>query len=75
MNREPVIKLPPIQGGNTMSEEDAVQVVTVYKCTCQRCGHEWIARESPPGTCAKCRNPNWRTPRKARKSNKTKSCG
>lgn len=43
------------------------------KLVCQRCGHgadasnPWIQRgENPPQTCARCKNPYWAIPRRAK---------
>ena len=35
-------------------------------CTCERCGHVWVARsKTPPAACASCKRAQWRTPRPA----------
>jgi len=32
---------------------------------CDRCGHEWLSRDSDtPIRCAKCKSPYWNKPRK-----------
>ena len=34
---------------------------------CDRCGHEWVPRDSPesePRVCPKCKSPYWNKPRK-----------
>ena len=32
---------------------------------CDRCGHEWLSRDSDtPLRCAKCKSPYWNKPRK-----------
>ncbi len=38
--------------------------VTLY--TCERCGHDWIARRrgERPRVCAKCKSAYWDVPRK-----------
>ncbi len=39
--------------------------IKVWECTCERCGHRWIARnEKLPMTCARCRSPYWNRKRK-----------
>lgn len=41
---------------------DFMRVIEVNEYTCQRCGAVWIGRkEKHPVSCAKCRNPNWKT--------------
>jgi len=43
----------------------AVEKITVLKCKCERCGHEWITRtEEMPKVCPKCKSPYWNVPRK-----------
>jgi predicted Zn-ribbon and HTH transcriptional regulator len=37
--------------------------VTVYLCTCERCGYEWESMLTEPKRCASCRNPNWNIPK------------
>ena len=50
-----------MKGGVELMEEE----ILIKKCTCERCGHQWIPRiEETPGTCAKCRSPYWNRPRK-----------
>jgi len=42
-----------------------MEAVTVYRYTCQRCGHVWQARKpTPPTVCPTCKSPYWQTPRK-----------
>jgi predicted Zn-ribbon and HTH transcriptional regulator len=37
--------------------------IRVYKCRCERCGHEWITRnEGAPVVCPKCKSPYWDKP-------------
>lgn len=32
----------------------------IDRCTCERCGHEWDARQAgTPVSCPKCRSPYW----------------
>jgi predicted nucleic acid-binding Zn-ribbon protein len=39
----------------------------VWRHSCLRCEHVWIARsETPPTQCARCRSPYWNTPYKKR---------
>jgi len=43
----------------------AIMSVTMKKCICERCGHEWITRNlKKPKVCPKCKSPYWDTPRK-----------
>jgi len=50
-----------------------IEKVTAIKCTCERCGHIWIASKVPedpdnlkpdeiPKVCPKCKNPYWNVP-------------
>lgn len=45
--------------------------VDAYKCTCEKCGHEWVSyRSELPTHCAnrKCSNPTkWNVPGRSRK--------
>ena len=40
--------------------------ITVLGFKCDRCGHEWVARDSAkePWVCPKCKSPYWNIPRK-----------
>ncbi len=40
--------------------------ITVMGFRCDRCGHEWVPRdsESEPRVCPKCKSPYWNKPRK-----------
>jgi hypothetical protein len=40
--------------------------ITVMGFRCERCGHEWVPRDSgqDPKVCPKCKSPYWNTPRK-----------
>ncbi len=33
--------------------------ITVVECKCERCGHEWTAKNASPLRCAKCKSPYW----------------
>ena len=41
--------------------------ITVTGFRCERCGHEWVPRESDsdPRVCPKCKSPYWNKPRKS----------
>lgn len=41
--------------------------ITVMGFRCERCGHEWVPRESDsePRVCPKCKSPYWNKPRKS----------
>ena len=41
--------------------------ITVMGFKCDRCGHEWIPRdtEREPETCPKCKSPYWNRPRRS----------
>jgi predicted Zn-ribbon and HTH transcriptional regulator len=44
--------------------------ITLPGWRCERCGHEWVARqewEDQPRVCPKCKSPYWATPRKTPK--------
>jgi predicted Zn-ribbon and HTH transcriptional regulator len=56
----------------------AIIPMTVPRCRCERCGHEWIARRSrnlgseesleelpKPRMCPRCKSAWWDTPRRA----------
>jgi len=51
-----------------MFSEDTLPKVpiTVMGFRCERCGHEWIPRDSEyePATCPKCKSPYWNRPRR-----------
>jgi hypothetical protein len=40
--------------------------VRIWGFKCERCGHEWVPRESDqaPATCPKCKSPYWNRPRR-----------
>ncbi len=40
--------------------------ITVMGYRCERCGHEWVPRDSEvePAVCPKCKSPYWNRPRK-----------
>lgn len=40
--------------------------LTVYGYRCERCGHEWVPRESTkhPRVCPSCKSPYWDQPRR-----------
>jgi predicted Zn-ribbon and HTH transcriptional regulator len=38
-----------------------VRKATVYDCTCERCGHKWLAFKLPTA-CAKCKSRSWNVP-------------
>ena len=40
--------------------------ITVMGFRCERCGHEWVPRDSDsePRVCPKCKSPYWNKPRK-----------
>jgi len=41
----------------------AIEKIMMYKCRCERCGHEWITRDDKiPTVCPKCKNPYWNKP-------------
>ncbi len=40
-----------------------IKKVTVLECTCERCGHVWVAENKPPQACSKCRSTLWDKPR------------
>ncbi len=44
--------------------------ITVMGFKCDRCGHEWVPRDSEnePRVCPKCKSPWWNRPRKPRMS-------
>ncbi len=43
----------------------AIEKITILKCKCERCKHEWITRsKETPKVCPKCKSPYWDTPRK-----------
>lgn len=41
--------------------------ITMMGFKCERCGHEWIPRDSDhePETCPKCKSPYWNRPRRS----------
>jgi|ERR1700684_4304277 predicted Zn-ribbon and HTH transcriptional regulator len=41
--------------------------ITVMGFRCERCGHEWVPRESDsePRVCPRCKSPYWNKPRKS----------
>jgi len=39
--------------------KEAIRTVDSYQCTCQKCGHTWIATDDPPALCTKCRKRRW----------------
>jgi len=44
--------------------------VTMLKCKCERCRHEWITRtKEEPRVCPKCKNPYWNKPKKTKAKN------
>ena len=38
--------------------------ITLFGYRCERCGHEWVPRETEhePKVCPKCKSPYWNTP-------------
>jgi len=45
-----------------------IEEITVKKCKCERCKHEWITRSKEiPKVCPKCKSPYWDKPRKSPK--------
>jgi len=43
----------------------AIEKITILRCTCERCEHEWITRsKETPKVCPKCKSPYWNNPRK-----------
>ena len=42
-----------------------IEEITVKKCKCERCRHNWITRSNTlPKVCPKCKSPYWDRPRK-----------
>ena len=42
-----------------------IEEITVKKCTCERCGHDWVTRGiEMPKVCPRCKSPYWNTPKK-----------
>jgi len=43
----------------------SIEEVKVFKCECERCGHDWITKtREKPMVCPKCKSPYWDKPRK-----------
>ena len=43
----------------------AIMTISMKKCICERCKHEWITRSiKKPTVCPKCKNPYWDIPKK-----------
>lgn len=42
----------------------AITKVTIWRCTCERCGHTWAPRAlpPPPRLCPKCKSFLWNQP-------------
>ncbi len=46
-------------------------MISMMGYRCERCGHEWVPRESSasePRVCPKCKSPYWDRPRKQKGS-------
>jgi rubrerythrin len=48
--------------------EKPIQEITCLKCTCQKCGNEWVStKDEPPKQCPQCKNPKWQVKSKSLK--------
>ena len=53
-----------------MKEAIDVAKILIPGWRCERCGHEWVARqewEDKPNVCSRCKSPYWASPRKTLK--------
>jgi len=49
-------------------KEQPVARVTFQGYRCERCGHQWVPRQTEePRVCPKCKNPYWNRPRRVPK--------
>jgi hypothetical protein len=59
-------------GGFTKEVMDVAKI-ELPAWRCERCGHEWVARQEwadQPRVCPKCKSPYWNLPRKVKKDDK-----
>lgn len=43
----------------------SIKPIQVNECTCERCGHQWLSRDTKAlaKACPKCNSPYWQIPR------------